>query len=330
MYGWARHTYHCGCGWTIIISCFLLVNKIKVNANIISMDSSPVSALPADSSASGTAVDNCDCPVLLESTGSAQDCLARFTNILDDPPEPLARITFGCSSLDELTDGGLPISQSITELYGEPGSGKTQICLQLIVSCVASGHQCVVINTEKRFPIGRLVQMIQSKGSNDAQDWLDHIWVSQVTEITAAEQLLEKDLEILLKHANVRLLVIDSVAGLFRFLSDDYRARAKRMRQFNRLLLRLQDRYKFTITCTNQAANSIDGQPMSSESQINPCLGPIWTEFLTTRLLVSRCSQTEPGSGLSVRSLEVIFSPLFPAASKKHFLVDSAGLRSLK
>lgn len=298
------------------------------------MDSSPVSALTADSSlpsdAAVNSCDRCDCPVLSESTRSPEDCLAGFTNILDAAQEPLQRISFGCRSLDELTDGGLPISQSITELYGEPGSGKTQICLQLIVSCVASGLQCVYINTEKRFPIGRLVQMIQSKGKDDAQDWLDYVWVSQVTDITAAEQLLAKDLETLLKHANVRLLVIDSVAGLFRFLSDDYQARAKRMRQFNRSLLRLQDRYQFTITCTNQASTSIDVLPMPGESQINACLGPIWTEFLTTRLLVSRCNRTEPGSGLSVRSLEVIFYPLFPAASKEHFLVDTAGLRSLE
>ena len=38
-------------------------------------------------------------------------------------------LSFGCISLDEQI-GGIPI-QGITEICGEAGSGKTQICLNL-------------------------------------------------------------------------------------------------------------------------------------------------------------------------------------------------------
>ena len=41
-------------------------------------------------------------------------------------------ITF-CRSLDGILGGGIPIGQ-ITEIYGQPGVGKTQLCMQLCVN----------------------------------------------------------------------------------------------------------------------------------------------------------------------------------------------------
>ncbi|HHL41913.1 MAG TPA: DNA repair and recombination protein RadA, partial [Candidatus Bathyarchaeota archaeon] len=45
----------------------------------------------------------------------------------------IRKLTTGCSSLDTLLQGGIE-TQSLTEFYGEFGSGKSQLCHQLCVT----------------------------------------------------------------------------------------------------------------------------------------------------------------------------------------------------
>ncbi|MCG7852494.1 MAG: AAA family ATPase, partial [Methanosarcinaceae archaeon] len=53
----------------------------------------------------------------------------------------------GCQPLDKLLSGGFE-SGIVTQLFGEAGSGKTNICLQLAVECVKSGRKVVFVDTE--------------------------------------------------------------------------------------------------------------------------------------------------------------------------------------
>ena len=43
------------------------------------------------------------------------------------------RLTTGCSTIDEALGGGI-LSRGVTEIAGESGAGKTQICLQLCLT----------------------------------------------------------------------------------------------------------------------------------------------------------------------------------------------------
>lgn len=43
----------------------------------------------------------------------------------------LKSITVGCKLIDQILGGGLKVAGGITELSGESGSGKTQLCLQV-------------------------------------------------------------------------------------------------------------------------------------------------------------------------------------------------------
>lgn len=256
---------------------------------------------------------------------TAQECLRRFVKI----PRQLAtarRLSLGCRDLDELMEGGLPLDRGISEFYGEPGCGKTQISLQLMVSSVKMGFHCACINTEKKFPIDRLAQMISQIAVR--RDPLDRIHVAETKEASALEHLLNHDLKALFNRYPLRLLVIDSVAGLFRCLSDDFKHRAKVMRQFHQHLLALQDQHKFAIVCTNQVASSFDADPFLGQPAINPCLGPIWTEFLTNRFLVTK-TQRATAEGLSVRTIDVVFSPFLPSSKQGRFVIETRGLHSV-
>ena len=57
------------------------------------------------------------------------------------------RLSLNCSSLDKLIGGGLE-PKIITEIYGEAGTGKTNICLQSARECAKQGKKVAFIDSE--------------------------------------------------------------------------------------------------------------------------------------------------------------------------------------
>lgn len=86
--------------------------------------------------------------------------------------------------MDKITRNGLPI-RGITEIVGESGAGKSQICLQLALNVqlpIGDGgleKAAVYICTEDTFPSKRLVQMVdyRNKTYQTDQNWLDRIYI---------------------------------------------------------------------------------------------------------------------------------------------------------
>jgi DNA repair protein RadA len=76
----------------------------------------------------------------------------------------IRKLTTGCSSLDQLLMGGIE-TQSLTEFYGEFGTGKSQLCHQLCVTVqlpeIKGGLDgCVLyIDTEATFRPERMMQI---------------------------------------------------------------------------------------------------------------------------------------------------------------------------
>jgi RecA/RadA recombinase len=57
------------------------------------------------------------------------------------------RLSSGCEGLDLLLGGGFEPG-IITQIYGEAGTGKTNIILQLAVGAVSRGFKVIFIDTE--------------------------------------------------------------------------------------------------------------------------------------------------------------------------------------
>jgi hypothetical protein len=73
-------------------------------------------------------------------------------------------IPFGCTQLDEKILGGV-YSGEISEFTGASATGKTQLCLNLIVNMykVNQKYTCVYIDSNKNFCLQRLVDLFNSK-----------------------------------------------------------------------------------------------------------------------------------------------------------------------
>jgi protein RecA len=117
-----------------------------------------------------------------------------------DTIEVRERISFGHSSIDKLTGGGVPEGQVIT-IWGSKGTGKTTVILDLIASAQKNGKQCVYINGERSYdPV-----YAKKRGINT-----DELAVVDVN-------TLEDGLDVILKlcrESVADLIIFDSLHGL--------------------------------------------------------------------------------------------------------------------
>ena len=59
----------------------------------------------------------------------------------------MKRLPLKCKPLDDLLGGGIE-SKTITKIFGEAGSGKTNLCLQASRECANNGRKVAYIDTE--------------------------------------------------------------------------------------------------------------------------------------------------------------------------------------
>ncbi len=178
--------------------------------------------------------------------------------------EQIGKITTGSKELDKMLGGGVE-TQSITEMHGAFGSGKSQLALQMAVNVQMPrdkgglGGKAVFIDTEGTFRPERVQQMAKGLGLNP-QKVLENIFVAKAYNSDHQVLLAEKCEEIL-KKDNVKLIIVDSLTSAFR---SDYTGRgtlADRQQKLNRHLHHLQklaDVYNLAVYVTNQVMSRPD------------------------------------------------------------------------
>ncbi|KAM8876191.1 DNA repair protein XRCC3 isoform 1-T1 [Synchiropus picturatus] len=259
------------------------------------------------------------------------------------------RLSLGCPLLDQLLRGGLPVG-GITELAGESGAGKTQLALQLCLSVqfprqhggMSSG--AVFISTEDSFPSKRLQQLIigQRCLRQDVPEELvrglrfsDNIYVEHAADLAALQKCLTQRVPLLLARGLVRLLVVDSVASLFRceFEADDWLNRARELTGLSSTLRHLGDQFGAAVLCINQVTDvfSSDGSLGPLSSSVAPALGLTWANMVTIRLMMHRLREqvSQSGQCSALRRLEVVFAPHL-ARDGRHAAVWMEGVRGVQ
>jgi DNA repair protein RadA len=174
------------------------------------------------------------------------------------------QMTTGCGSLDRLLEGGLD-TKSITEFYGEFGSGKSQMCQQLAITVqlpVEKGGldgACLYLDTESIFRPERVTQIATGMGLN-AKDVLKRIIYAEA--FTSEHQdVLLNNCEDVIKDNGVRLIIVDSLMAHFR---SEYLGRetlSRRQQQVNKhlhKLKRLSQAFNAVAVVTNQVVSTPD------------------------------------------------------------------------
>ena len=185
-------------------------------------------------------------------------------NALLDRRSRVEKLTSGTSSLDELLGGGFE-TQAIVEVFGEFGSGKTQIGHQLAVNTILpkeSGGfdgEVFYIDTEDTFRPERIAQMAESVGIKP-EDALNRIHVARAYN-SAHQMLLVDEIKRMSKNIDVKLVIVDSLTSHFRAEYIGRGMLATRQQKLNRHMKELKqiaDVQNALVLVTNQVMSKPD------------------------------------------------------------------------
>ncbi|CAN1843293.1 DNA repair protein XRCC3 homolog [Linum perenne] len=275
--------------------------------------------------------------------------------------EPTEKLTLGSPAMDRCLGGGIPC-QSITEIVAESGSGKTQLCLQLVLlaqlppSLGGLSASSIYLHSEFPFPTRRLHQLAVQFHDHHREDLvvgrsydpMDGVFVQSVH---TADQLLDEmsRTETFLQNAKLRLpvrvIVIDSIAALFRSEFDnssaDLMKRSSLFFKISGKLKRLAWRFKLAIVVTNQVVDCVGdgvngvkvgnlGSLCSSGRRVLPALGLAWSNCVNSRVFLSRSEdEKEEGERRTRRWLHLVFAPHLPPSSCE-FVIRREGVSGIE
>ncbi|OUX23739.1 MAG: DNA repair and recombination protein RadA [Methanobacteriota archaeon] len=181
-----------------------------------------------------------------------------------DRRKQVQKLRSGAQSLDELLGGGFE-TQSICEVFGEFGSGKTQIGHQLAVNTLLPadqgglGGEVFYIDTEDTFRPERIAQMANGIGI-DPNEALERIHVARAYN-SAHQMLLVDEIKRMSKSVDVKLIIVDSLTSHFRVEYVGRGMLATRQQKLNRHLKELKqlsDIFNAIVLVTNQVMSKPD------------------------------------------------------------------------
>ena len=123
-------------------------------------------------------------------------------------------IKTGLDRLDEFLLGGLP-GGAITDIYGSPGTGKTQFLFHLSFNVIRGGNRVLYIDTSGTFRPERIAEIQQN---NSAPNTLDRITVLRVTNTSEQTGSLQT-----IEDSGFDAVLIDNITDLFSYEYQDSR-----------------------------------------------------------------------------------------------------------
>ncbi|RLE62666.1 MAG: DNA repair and recombination protein RadA [Thermoprotei archaeon] len=228
----------------------------------------------------------------------------------------IERISTGCGNLDKLLMGGIE-TRAITELIGEFGAGKTQICHQLAVTVQLPRDKggleakALYIDAEGTFRPERVIQISKRFGLNP-DEVLENIVYARAFNSDHQMLLVKKAFEII-KEENIKLVVVDSIISHFRSEYPGRENLASRQQKLNAHisdLLKLCSVFNLAVVVTNQVVASPDvffGNP------IKPAGGHVLAHGCTYRVFLKKSREGK-------RIARIIDSPCHPEREVVFFI----------
>ncbi|MDY6771155.1 MAG: DNA repair and recombination protein RadB [Candidatus Nanohaloarchaea archaeon] len=156
------------------------------------------------------------------------------------------RLPLDCEPLDEILGGGLEHGV-ITNVYGESGTGKTNVCVQATASCLADGGTVIYLDTEGGFSAERFLQI------HDDRDALERLLLQEPTTFEEQRETFD-ELEEAMQEHDADLLVVDSLVALYRIRLQDEEA-SETNRELSRqlsILSKIARQQDVPVLVTNQ------------------------------------------------------------------------------
>lgn len=172
----------------------------------------------------------------------------------------LTSVMTGCKKLDRLLCGGLPVGH-ITHIYGPAGVGKTTFALQCAVNSALNSYKTIFVDTEGSFSIERLKQVSE----HSFQSVMERIMIFRLSTFMEQSDLI--DILDEMCDRSVRLVVFDTITGLYRAELLEYRDTHVLQHELNRqmaFLFKTAKKKNVAILLTNQVRSSFEEENLEA------------------------------------------------------------------
>ena len=188
------------------------------------------------------------------------------------------------SSLDAMLGGGFE-KGVITQIFGPPSSGKSNITLTLAVNVAKTGKKAIYIDTEGGISIDRIRQIAGSEFSNVA----NNIIVFEPTNFLEQNDTLKSiDAWLRRNHEDVDLIVLDSAVALYRV--DDMKSSKlnKELGKQMGVLSKIARQYDISVVLTNQIYNAFDEEGNNDIKAVGGTILQYWSKVIIQLEVVMR------------------------------------------
>lgn len=180
------------------------------------------------------------------------------------------------SSIDNLLKGGFE-KGTVTQIFGPPSSGKSNIALCLAVNVAKSGKKAIYMDTEGGISIDRIKQIAGSDFSQVANNIMvfePTTFQEQGENIGAIELWLRKN------HADTDIFILDSAVALYRV--DDMKSSRlnKELGKQMGILSKIARSFDIAVIVTNQIYNAFDDEGNNDIRAVGGMVLQYWSKVI--------------------------------------------------
>ena len=203
---------------------------------------------------------------------------------------------------------------TVTEIFGPPSSGKSNVTLTLAVNVAKNNKKVIYIDTEGGISIDRIKQI----SGADFPRVANNIIVFEPTSFLEQNDNL-KSIEVWLRknHENVDLLVLDSAVALYRV--DDMKSTKlnKELGKQMGILSKIARTYDIAVVLTNQIYSAFDDEGNNDIRAVGGTILQYWCKIIL---------QLERGDEINQRVATLVRHRSIPEGKKATFSITSNGI----
>jgi len=124
-------------------------------------------------------------------------------------------VAIGSAGLDGLLDGGIE-GGAITLLFGEAGTGKTNICLQVARNVASQGKKVIYIDTE-----GVSLERLKQIAGEEYEEVMKNILFFEPHNFDDQEKIVDKAVRLAESSLEVGVIILDSTTIHYRLTRND-------------------------------------------------------------------------------------------------------------
>jgi len=216
-------------------------------------------------------------------------------------------VPFNVDQLDEMSKGGFE-TQSLYEVYGDEGSGKTQMSMTAAAEYLGKGHGVMFIDCEGAFDIERFEEICKARNITYDEEKLRYHLYSDESELERGIQNMTPEL---IEH-DVRLIVVDGLVGLMRLAFEGRGELGERQIELKGILKYLRN-LSILLNVSMVITNQVTANPDGFGAKVKPIGGHILGHYVKYIYWISKGLKNN-------RTVKLVKSPNSPQGEYKCFL----------